>query len=196
MLERLRVGFPFFVLSWPGSLRLVRDGGYGVLFIKADMNLLDSVRRMVRAYPGGLEAVAPRLDKSPSTLEKELRGAPGFKLGAEDAAEISAMCFDLGTEHARAYANAFAARVNCLLVPLPPSIDTKCPIAMQALAEASRESAELISEACNSLSDGKVSDNELRRFDGALGELLASAQALRSAMATINSEGKPKGASA
>ena len=53
------------------------------------MDLLDSLRRAVRHYPGGTDAVAARLGKSPSTLEKELRGAPQYKMGAVDAAEIA-----------------------------------------------------------------------------------------------------------
>ena len=158
------------------------------------MNILDSVRRMCRTYPGGVDAVAPRLDKSPSTLEKELRGAPGFKLGAVDAAEISAMCMELGTEDARAYATALAAQMGCLLVPLPPMLTVQGVECMKALAETSRESAELIAETCASLSDGVVSDNELQRIDRAIAELVGAAQALRGGMAALNESGKPKGA--
>lgn len=155
------------------------------------MNILDSIRRMVRNYPGGVDAVAPRLDKSPSTLEKELRGAHGFKLGAVDAAEISAMCFDLRTPDALAYATALGAQMGCLLVPLPPALDVASSECMKALAETSRESAELIAEVCGSLSDGKVSDNEMLCIDRAIGELVAAAQGLRAGMAALNQAGKP-----
>ena len=41
------------------------------------MELHDAVRRMARHYPGGLKALAARLGKSDSTLDKEIRGAQG-----------------------------------------------------------------------------------------------------------------------
>lgn len=156
------------------------------------MNLLDSVRRMVRSYPGGIDALAPRLSKSPSTLEKELRGAPGFKLGAGDAAEISAMCIELQTEHALAYVTAVAVGSNCMLVLLPAVDDTHGQDCMRVLADTSRTAADLIAEVCSSLADGKVSDNEMARVDKAVGQLVAALQAMRRVMASINRAGKPQ----
>ena len=155
------------------------------------MNILDSVRRMTRSYPGGTDAVALRLDKSPSTLEKELRGAPGFKLGADDAAEISAMCIELGTEHAMAYATAIAAHSGCMLVPLPAGLELDADECMRAIAETSRESAELIAEALAAAADGKISDNELAKVDRSCGELVAALQSLRRVMAERNQAAKP-----
>lgn len=155
------------------------------------MNILDSARRMARSYPGGVDAVALRLDKSPSTLEKELRGAPGYKLGAEDAADMSAMCIELGTEHAMAYANVIAAHSGCMLVPLPVGMDPAADECMRALAATSRESAELIAEVATALADGQISDNEMIKVDRASGELMAAMQAMRRVMAERNRAGKP-----
>lgn len=156
------------------------------------MNILDTVRRMARSYPGGVDAVALRLDKSPSTLEKELRGAPGFKLGADDAAEVSAMCIELRTEHAMAYATAIAAHSGCMLVPMPIGVDLAADECMRAVAETSRESAELIAEVVTALADGNVSDNELAKVDRACGELMAALQGMRRVMAERNQAGKPR----
>ena len=86
------------------------------------MDVLDSVRRAVRHYPGGLDAVALRLGKSPSTLEKELRAAPQYKLGAMDAAEIAAMCTQLGTPHALDYPTRLAEHCGATLLPLPQGL--------------------------------------------------------------------------
>jgi len=155
------------------------------------MNILDTVHRMARSYPGGIEAVALRLAKSPSTLEKELRGASGFKLGADDAAEISAMCMELGTEHASAYANAVAGHMGCMLVPLPVGLELSEDECLRAVAQTSQESAELIAAAISSLADGKVSDNELRTVDRASSDLVAALQGMRRVMAERNLAGKP-----
>lgn len=158
------------------------------------MNILDTVRRQVRSYPGGIEAVALRLDKSASTFDKELRGAPGFKLGADDAAEVSVMCLELGTEHAMAYVTALAARTGFMLVPLPIGVDLAADDCMRAVAETSREAAELIGDVVTALADGKVSDNELAKVDRASGELVAAIQAMRRVMAERNRASKPAAA--
>jgi hypothetical protein len=157
------------------------------------MNLRDSVRQMVRNYPGGADAIAPRINKSPSTLEKELRNAAGFKLGVDDAAEITSMSMELGSEDARNFLTSWAARLDCFVIPLPggPVLgDDEC---MEALAQASREMHELMTEVITSLADGKISDNELVRADRAAAELVSAVQTLRRLLATRNAAGKPQG---
>lgn len=157
------------------------------------MNILDTVRRQARSYPGGIEAVALRLCKSASTLEKELRGAPGFKLGAEDAAEISAMCVDVGSEHALAYATAVAACMNCMLVPMPADVDTNGSECLRAAAETARQAAQHMSEVFAALADGRVTDNELVTVDRASGRFFAAQQTLRRLLGDLNKAGKPAG---
>jgi len=158
------------------------------------MNILDASRRQARSYPGGIDAVAPRLDKSASTMEKELRGAPGFKWGAFDAAELSRMCTELQTVDALAYPTAVAASSQCLLLPLPSVPAMPLNECMLAVAKTSMEAHNLVAEACADLADGGISDNELARVDRKLGELVASAQAMRRAFAALNKAGKPRGA--
>jgi len=155
------------------------------------MNLLDAARRVARHYPGGNDALALRLGKSPSTMEKELRGAQGFKLGAEDASEMSVMAHDVGSPHALDFVTELNKRVGLLVVPLPPAIDLDGPQAMQAIAGMSIEAANAISEACQALADHGVCDNELRRFDAALAKMVSAGQAVRALMAGINQAGKP-----
>ncbi len=159
------------------------------------MNLIDAARRMVREYPGGEDALAPRLGKSASTLDKELRRAPGFKLGAEDACEISAMCMDLQLPQARAFITAWAARMGCFVIPLdaPEGDQDEC---LLALADASRVMHELMTEVMTALADGQVSDNELARIDREAGQLVSAVQGLRRAAAARNARGKPQQAPA
>lgn len=156
-----------------------------------DMNVRDSVRALVRAYPGGVDAIAPRMGKSPSTLDKELRAAPGFKLGLDDSATVAEMCHDLGMPEARSFVTALAARMDCLVVPLPGGVahcDDQC---MKAVAEASREMHELMTETLQALADGRVNDNERLRVERAGAELVSAVQALLQLMAARNEAGKP-----
>lgn len=157
------------------------------------MNILDASRRQARSYPGGIDAVAPRLDKSPSTMEKELREARGYKWGAFDAAELSRMCSELRTVDALAYPTAVAASSRCLLLPLPDMPDLPLRECMMTLAATSRDAHDLVSKACESLADQQVSDNEMAMVDRAIGELVAAAQAMRRSFAALNRAGKPRG---
>lgn len=155
------------------------------------MNVRDALRRAIRNYPGGVEAIAPRLGKSWHTLDKELRGASGFKLGADEAAEAAAMCVEQKSEDALAYASAVAARSGCMLLPMPDLVDLETDDCMRALGETAREFGELCTEVCQSLVDGTVSDNEMRRIEREAGHMLSKLNALVAAVAARNAAGKP-----
>lgn len=155
------------------------------------MNILDAARRSVRHYPGGVDAVASRLGKSPSTLEKELRAAPGYKLGAIDAAEIAAMCREVGAEHYEAYPTAVADTVGAELHFLPRLGDEQSLTHLRA-AEVMRECADVVSCAAMADADQVVTDNELREFEQQLGELVRAGQQLRRHMHARNAAAKAR----
>ena len=145
------------------------------------MDVLDSVRRAVRHYPGGLEAVALRLGKSPSTLEKELRAAPQYKLGAMDAAEIAAMCTQLGTPHALDYPTRLAEHCGATLLPLPQGLQPDS-ITAGAVAGLMRELADVVGAVAAADSDGEISANELKVIQLQWAELVGSGQQLMLAL--------------
>ena len=158
------------------------------------MNILDASRRQVATYPGGIESCAPRLNnKSPSTLEKELRNAPGFKWGALDALTLSVMSQELGAPDAMAYPEAVAAAMHCMLVPLPTMPDVPLVDAMLTVASTSAAVHKLIAEACEDLADGAVNDNELRRVDRVIGDVMAQMRQMRRAFVALNKAGKARG---
>lgn len=141
------------------------------------MNVLDSVRCAVRHYPGGLEAVALRLGKSPSTLEKELRAAPQYKLGAVDAAEIAAMCVEVGSPHAADYPTRVAEAVGGTLLLLPADAARDGDeMTAQAVAELMREFADLVSVATKADADNQIKANEMVAIRREWAELVASGQ--------------------
>lgn len=145
------------------------------------MDVLDSVRRAVRHYPGGLDAVALRLGKSPSTLEKELRAAPQYKLGAMDAAEIAAMCTQLGTPHALDYPTRLAEHCGATLLPLPQGMQPDS-ITAGAVAGLMRELADVVGVVAAADADGEISANELKSIQLQWAELVGSGQQLMLAL--------------
>lgn len=145
------------------------------------MDVLDSVRRAVRHYPGGLDAVAQRLGKSPSTLEKELRAAPQYKLGAIDAAEIAAMCSELGTAHALDYPTRLAEHVGATLLPLPHGLEPDS-ITAAAVAGLMRELADVVGAVAAADADNEISANELKNIQQQWAALVGSGQQLMLAL--------------
>ena len=142
------------------------------------MDILDSVRRSVRHYPGGLEAVAVRLGKSPSTLEKELRAAPQYKLGAVDAADIAAMCADAGTAHALEYPTRVAEAVGCTLLALSPQDQGADEVTAAAVAGLMRELAEVVTTVTTADRDDEISEREMRDIQAKWAALVSKGQVL------------------
>ena len=151
------------------------------------MEFNDAVRRMVRNYPGGLKAVALRLGKSDSTLDKEIRGAAGFKLGLQDAQEIMVLCHDVGSEGAIELLSLQAHAVAQVLIPLPTL--ERSPMTLASLAKLMHECGELVTTVTKAKADGTVCDNELRECFAAWGEMVAAGHALMQDLKAQNADG-------
>ena len=141
------------------------------------MDLLDSLRRAVRHYPGGTDAVAARLGKSPSTLEKELRGAPQYKMGAVDAAESAAMCVELGSAHGVEYPTRVAEAVGGMLVLLPRDGNVRSASARD-VALLMRECAEVVMAVANVEADGRITRRELEDLERQWADVVGAGQVL------------------
>lgn len=142
------------------------------------MDILDSVRRAVRHYPGGVAAVSARLGKSAATLEKELRGAFGFKLGAIDAAEVATMCVEQGSDFALDYPTRMAESVGGTLLLLPRGGERVDAVTAQSLARLMREFSEVLNAVAEAEADGQVSRNELQSVERLWATLVADGQRL------------------
>lgn len=141
------------------------------------MNLLDAARRTVRNYPGGLEAMALRLQKQPGTLDRELRGAPGYKLGAVDAAEIAHLAMEQGGDHALAYPNAMAQGLGAMLLVLPRQDEP--PHATQVDAAAlMRECAGVLAAVAAAEAAGRITGRELRELEQQWSRVVSAGQAV------------------
>jgi len=158
------------------------------------MSMRNAVRTMVREYPGGgsgVEQLALVVGKSPSTLDKELRGSAGFKLGVDDAEEITVHCHDLGMPQARQMVTALAARIDCMVLPMPCGTEHGDDECLRAVADASREMHELMTETMQALADGRISDNERTRLERQAAELVRAVQGLLQLLAARNEASKP-----
>lgn len=145
------------------------------------MDVLDAAYRLVRAYPGGAASLGPRIGKSPTTLSHEVRPPQGStaKLGLETAYDISTLSGD------REILNAFAAGMNCMVIPLPGALDPDTDVAQQT-AQLAREFAELMTDISLSTADRRISDNEMAQIKSTWGDLVQAGQALISTFQHFN----------
>lgn len=155
------------------------------------MNTLDAAFHLARAYPGGKEALAARLGKSPHTFRHELTGDGTAKLGLIDAESISMFALQMKMPNALAILNSMAANLGQMVLPLPQVMDLAGGDCMRGLAESAREFAELCADVTGSLSDGRVTDNELARIERSSAELIAALQGLNAAVSAANKASKP-----
>lgn len=155
------------------------------------MNLLDAARRLAKAYPGGIEALAPRLNKSPTTLRHEVAGAPGYKLGAEDLEEMTVLAIAARQPNALVALGAFNANCGYLAIPLPEALGGSDDDCMRHVAGVAKEFSDLVQAVSIRAGDGEVSDNDLEVIDKELTELVASVQAMRAFLGRRNQADKP-----
>lgn len=146
--------------------------------------ILDAAYHVVHDYPGGSPSLAPRLNKSPTTLSHEVTATGTAKLGLLDAVKITGFSGDLRI------LQAWATHAGQMLLPLP-TLDGEPDECLGHVSGAAKEFAELIAEAALSLSDGQVGDNEMDRVEREAGELFAAVHGLLKSMRERNQAGKP-----
>lgn len=145
--------------------------------------VLDAAFNLVHDYPGGARSLAPRIKKSETTLDHEVKHTGTAKFGLLDAVKLTQLTGNL------AILNEFAAACQCVVLPMPAlegAMDT-----FPGLAEAAREFAEFVASVATAVADGRVTANELARVDRELSELHARNQAVRATLAAIHEAGKP-----
>jgi hypothetical protein len=150
------------------------------------MDVLTAAFNVGHDFEGGVVALAPLIGKNPNSLNQELAGNGTAKLGLLDAVKM--------TVRSRDYRilDAFGVQCGRMTIPLPEMLDLEGDDCMRALAETSREFAELCAEVCRSLADDTVSDNELRRVERETGQLIATLNSLLATMVARNAASKPR----
>ena len=149
------------------------------------MQLLDAAYHTVHDYPGGAPSLAPRMGKSPHTLNHEVTGNGSAKLGLVDAAKVCQLTGDYRILY------TFAEACGHVCIPLPAGSESDVGAVLEQLAQASREFSELCAEVCSSAADGSISDNELDRISRERLELMGALARLGEAVLSLNQAGKP-----
>lgn len=152
---------------------------------------LDTMHRLAKAYPGGIEVLAERLGKRVKTFRAELLPPVGStaKLGWLDAISIMEMSRQVGAPLALTPLDMVEADFGRMAIELPSAEvgdDLMCKVAL-----ASEEFAKLMAEVASDAGGGQVSDNALKRIRGASQSLFADVQALLRVVAEMNVAGKP-----
>jgi hypothetical protein len=154
------------------------------------MNRRDAALHLARRYPGGLEALAPRLGKHPETLRKELTGVSGYKWGVEDEEVLIAMCIAANVPDALAPITAAAANLGALLIPLPQALDGGSDV-FHRLAQTAQEFSKFMKDVAEAIEHGKVTANELRKSERDLAELVADGQGCVALLRKMHDGAKP-----
>ena len=146
--------------------------------------ILDAAYHVVHDYPGGSVSLAPRLNKSPTTLSHEVTATGTAKLGLLDAVKITAFSGDLRI------LQAWAVEAGQMLVALPVMAD-QSDECLAMVSSTAKEFSDLLAAAAEGLADGVVSDNEVDRIEREAAELFSAVHALLKAMRDRNQAGKP-----
>lgn len=154
------------------------------------MNRRDAARLLARRYPGGIDALAPRLGKRADTLRKELTGVEGYKWGVDDEEQLMELCRAAGVADPLAPLSAGAINSGALLIPLPQSMDVGGDT-WNCLAEASKRFGTLVQDIGAAVADNTVTANELRTVEADFGALVSTGQSCLTHLRARHEEGKP-----
>lgn len=146
--------------------------------------VLDAAFNLIHDYPGGANALAPRIGKNPTTLCHEARGQGTAKLGLADALKMSLLTGD-----ARIL-NAFAGDLGYAVIPLHASPAGEG--GLERLGQLAQEFADVIRTTGAALADGHVTANELKRVEREWADLVACGQGLIAHLAQAHAASKPR----
>jgi hypothetical protein len=150
------------------------------------MDVMDAACHLADDYPGGAAALAVRMGKSPSTLQKELRGELGYKLGLKDSVKMSKFA------GSTLIATAYAAEMGGTFLLLPdPDHAKDCPL--EAVGALSQQVGLYIGKVSADFSDGDISDNERQGITERLADLMVSIQRLQAIVIARNEASRQPG---
>ncbi|WP_457425641.1 phage regulatory CII family protein [Roseateles sp. P5_E7] len=158
------------------------------------MNVADACFSTVHDYPGGAEALGPRLGKLGTSLSAEVRMVPPggafssdpkrsqAKLGVLDAVRIMQMTGDYRVLYAMA-----GELGHFPPMPMPNDLDAGMPC-MQNMGEVCCAVGVLMEEVARDTADGKVTNPEYAAAVRQAGALVAAVQRLMRQLAAMNAE--------
>jgi hypothetical protein len=145
------------------------------------MNVKDAIYRAVHDYPGGAEALAPRIGLSPHTLRH--MSDPNKQTHGWSLRRFDALITYAGT----APLAAFCQEHRGIFVPLGEFADAphaKLLKQMNALAKEFGDVPRVIEQALKR--DGQISDNELKKIERELAEMVGASASLLAVLRSIH----------
>lgn len=142
------------------------------------MTPLDAAFHAVHDYPGGAEALAPRLGKAPGTLCHEVRPPEGSKakLGLLDAIKIAALTGDHRMLHSFAEVLGYrCVRMQGFNLNGPKEL-------LEAVSAFAKETGEALMAMHHSIEDGRITEREIREFEKQVADIAPAAIALAERM--------------
>lgn len=149
----------------------------------SSMNPADALYTIARAYPGGIEALALRLQMSPNVLRNKLRpNIDTHHVTSEEESLIMELCEEAGVKDPLMPLVAKNWRHRMMAFPIP-AVDTMSDHDLtEALCRAMKEFSDLATTASLAIADKKVTLAELDAIEKEAQEALAATAELRERM--------------
>jgi hypothetical protein len=139
----------------------------------SDMNQHDALYKVARAYPGGLEALAQKMEISANVLRNKL--APGIEShypSFEELSQIVELCRDAGVKDALLPLHALLSRHGMAAFVVPEAEHTSDDDLSQTVCRVMSQVGDVAEAVSSALLDGVITDAEAdlieREFQGAL----------------------------
>lgn len=147
------------------------------------MNQHDALYMIARKYPGGLEALAQRMNMSVNVLRNKLRPSiHTHHVTNEEESLIIELCEEAKVEDALLPLQAKNWRHRLIAFPMPQVDDLSDQDLTHSLCKAVKEFADLAATTSAALADSKITHAELENLEREAQEALAAVSELRDRM--------------
>lgn len=160
------------------------------------MHPLDALYQACRAYPGGIEALAVRVGKSPAILYNKLRQQVAtHHVGYDD--ELSELLFCMDEAGVKGWADtlhAFCWRHHHLAVSIPPVSDAPTDELTAMILEAVADQGKVAESISDALAnDRQVDSAEFREIEKRISKTMTDLSELLERIRQMHTEAKEKG---
>lgn len=130
-----------------------------------EINFFDALYIAARKYPGGVEALAARMQLAPSSLYSKLRpGIETHKLNAEEVIQILELCQDAAVSEVDLAIGAFNWRFGRVAFQIPRHVTDHEELTEQLLTVMKSE-GDLAADLQEALSDNKINTREIHSLE-------------------------------
>ncbi len=144
------------------------------------MSAKDAVYRLVHKFPGGVAAMAARMQVNPHSLQNKVNpNEPGAHVYIEDAEAMTAISGDPQV------AQALATSCGHICLPVKPMQDIANKDLAAKIALAGKEFGDVMAATLAAIGDGRVTMRELAEFDRQFLEQISAGVAVREELARM-----------